>query len=52
MAKKEAISVRVSEEIKAKFIAICEKEHRTQPEQIAYWVENYKRDNEKKRVDD
>ena len=42
MAKKEAISVRVSEEIKAKFLSICEKEHRTQPEQIAYWIENYK----------
>lgn len=42
MAKKEAISVRVSFDTKEKLLAICEQEHRTQSEQISYWIENYK----------
>lgn len=46
MAKSANINVRVDQAVKDRLQEICEKEHRTQAEQIAYWIENYKSDKE------
>ena len=42
MNKEANINVRVDQESKERFLAICQKEHRSQSEQIIYWIENYK----------
>lgn len=43
MAEKDTrIHVRINQEIKDKLVKICEEEHRSQSEQIAYWILNHK----------
>ena len=42
MAKDHDIYIRVEKDIKEKLKEICKKEHRTQSDQISYWIENYK----------
>jgi predicted DNA-binding protein len=37
------IHIRVSQEIKDKLNKICKDEHRSQSEQIAYWIESHKK---------
>lgn len=48
--KPSNINVRVSDDIKEKFLQICEKERRSQSEQIAYWIDNYKLEKEEEDV--
>ena len=47
--KKSAhLNIRINPELKEKFNQICEQEHRSQAQQIEYWIENYKfKDKEK-----
>lgn len=42
MVKTTNINIRVTQETKDRLQEICDKEHRTQAEQISYWIENYK----------
>ena len=45
--EKIAISVKISKELKGKFDNILLKEHRSQAQQIEYWIENYKLNDKK-----
>ena len=35
------LSIRITPTMKNKFIIICTKEHRSQSDQIAYWISQY-----------
>lgn len=48
--KPSNINIRIADDLKEKFLKICEKERRSQTEQIAYWIENYKLEKEEKDV--
>lgn len=41
MNKEANINIRVDQESKEKFLEICRKEHRSQSEQIIYWIEQH-----------
>jgi len=46
--KSDHIHIRINSTLKEKFNQICEQEHRSQAQQIEYWIENYKfKDKEK-----
>jgi len=50
--KTSKINIRISDDLKERFLKICEKERRSQTEQIAYWIENYKLENKEKEGSD
>lgn len=47
MTKDSALYIRIDQTIKDKLNEICKREHRTQSEQISYWIENYKLEKER-----
>lgn len=51
MAKDSALYIRIDQTIKDKLNEICKREHRTQSEQISYWIENYKLNTEESKED-
>ena len=45
--KSDHLNMRINPEIKERLNLICQQEHRSQAEQIEYWIENYKFKDEK-----